>query len=650
MNFEENVNKSVSILKEINRICGFDLIYSESIYTILGLILDPIKFIVFGSFSVGKSTFINSFVFEDRIIPAGIGEVTKKTFVFSYSDNSNTFNEKSFEIDELENLIVSASDPKNEVKIHNKKLQKYTVIDIPGYGGLEEDILIDTIANGCDGADAVFFLFDISKGLSGDDIKKSKIFISNFLENGTTQIWTIFNRLDAEEDKEEKQICKLISQTLSSLNLISEEEISYLDTYEKLSNKKSFALSSKKSLDGYCKNVIKNGKEKILPEDDAIDYLNDSRMPFFKEKFSSFLDKIRKETFIYKIDRNIKDINEVIKIYTKELSEKKEEQIKEKQNLNSKIDLKSAELDFILSTKKNIDDSLMELESFLAKLDSSHQRNEIEKLKHKILDIYEDCLIKSISEYKIIGGETKEQLIDKGIFYANKISKPIIEKFVEDLILDFVKNHSVIQKDITIFNEKNENNKLILLDGIHNKSNFSGEHGFSDFTSAMFDGIAMEIASMIASVIAAAIALFFETRLAVLLVPGIGWALGAVSLAYSIWGATTIGDKIASKVKPVLHESLHQGEFPENLTKALNLQLIENQKVKVRDVIDVAKINIQRLSRLSAKNDDERKSIELKIQELLEEKQVSIVNMESKISKINEELNELLSIRNENYS
>jgi hypothetical protein len=128
------------------------------------------------------------------------------------------------------------------------------------------------------------------------------------------------------------------------------------------------------------------------------------------------------------------------------------------------------------------------------------------------------------------------------------------------------------------------------------------------------------------------------------LIPGVGWVLGGIGLAYSLWDAAGIGEKIAKKVRPEVHKVLYEGEFPKKLTKILHEQLIDKTKIQTRDVIDVVKSNIQILSRLSAENEDEKKSIENEMQKSLIEKNLDISERKSKISNIKGNLESLLKI------
>jgi GTP-binding protein EngB required for normal cell division len=639
MNFRDNVNKATEILKNINITFDDKLDYPESINDLS----NAIKFAVFGSYSVGKSTFINSFVFKERVLPSGIGEITKKTVLFSYSHNlKDLFNKKPFDFNELEKLLKSSTEPLNEVQINNSNLKEYTVVDMPGYGGIAENDLEEIIKKGCNEADAIFFIFDIAKGLSGNDKERSETFISHFLkENSKTQIWIIFNRLDAEEDKTENQICNLIAETLHSLNIISEIEKENLDSYEKLAEKKAFALSAKKSLDGYCQTEIKAGIEKPLSKERANEILEESRMLFFKEKFTISLEKVRIETFVFRLNKNIEYIHNELNIYEKNLDEKIKEKNELEKILSYKFSVKSGEIDFILSTKQKITDELKKIEQFLVYVNDDRRQDDILELKKELLNVYENCLIESISRYQLVGGSSKEQLIEKGIKNANEKAKPTIEKFVEKLVIDFVKNHSCIQNSILTFNEKNSGNQLIALEPINNQANISNENKFSNVTDTMFNEIALEIAGVISSIVAGTIMLFFETRLATLLIPGIGWALASIGLAYSLWSTATLGEKIAEKVKPELKKSLYIGEFPEKLTKTLHEQIIGSYKNKALSVVEITKNDIQILSRLSAKNEDERVLIENEMKESLAERNSDINNYKSKISTVKSKLETL---------
>lgn len=367
MNFKNDVSEATNILGNIKSIYGDGLDYPESIENLS----KAIKFAVFGSYSAGKSTFINSFVFKDKILPAMIGETTKKTVLFSYSHGEQNLcnNEPFFDFDELEKLLKNSTKSLNEIHLNNHNLKDYTVVDVPGYGGKEEKELEEIIKKGCDKADAIFFLFDVSKGLSGDDKEKSEKFISHFLQvDSKTQIWIIFNKLDSEDDKTEKQICNLISETLYSLKIIDEKEIEELDTYEKLSHKKAFALSAKKSLDGYCGSEIKGGIEKPLSKERADEILEESRMPFFREKFDSSLENARIETFIFRLNKDVDYIETKISFYENDLNDKIQEKNQLEQTLNHQIGVKEGEIDFVIRTKKNITNDLAKVEDFLISL------------------------------------------------------------------------------------------------------------------------------------------------------------------------------------------------------------------------------------------------------------------------------------------
>lgn len=640
MDLKSSLNHAVELLNNIKAISNDTFDYPESIDSLAG----AIKFAVFGSYSVGKSTFINAFAFKGRVLPANLGETTKKTVLFSYSQSSeNLFNGEPFDFDKLEEYLTNSTKPFNEVHIKNEHLKDYTVVDIPGYGGIQENDLEEVIKKGCEQADAIFFVFDISKGLSGDDKEKSKNFISHFLKaDSKTQIWIIFNKLDAESDKTEEQICKLISETLCSLELMGSDNI--LDSYEKLADKKAFAVSAKKALDGYCHCEIISGEEEAISAEQAEKYLKRSRMPFFKEKFDSSLENARKETFIFRLNKNISYICYELTTYENNLKQKIQQRDDLVRSLSEKADIKQEHIKFIDDTKLNITRDLSGIEDFLVYLDHNQRKVEIEKLKSELLEIYENCLLKSISKYQPIGGDSKEKLVEKGLKNGTTQAMPIMEKFVTNLITKFVNDHEKIQSHISTFNQR-YNNPLIKLENINKQGNYDAKDGkFDNVSNAMFDEIAKEIAAVISAIIAGIVATFFETRLATLLIPGIGWALGAIGLAYSIWSAATIGEQIAKKVKPELRKSLYEGEFPVILTKTLHKQLIENHKVQAQNVIDIAKNNIQILSRMSAQNEDEKRAIENEMKKSLAEKNIEISHQETKISHIKENLEVLTNI------
>jgi signal recognition particle receptor subunit beta len=548
-------------------------------------ILTPVKLAVFASFSVGKSTFLNAFIFKDRVLHMGIGETTKKVFSISYGD-VNTYNNKPFkDMRELSERIKTENDQDPaagpwfiDIKANLDNLQDLVVIDTPGFGGLKEEKLNDAISIACKEADGFLFLFDVAKGASADDIEKYKKYIEIY--DKKTTIWTIFNKLDAEDDKTEVQICSLIAKTLVDINVIEASEQAKYDSYEKLATKKAFAISSKKFLDASAGTVIKGGGEKKIDEKECKNLLLESRGKFFSERFYSEITqnkllvlKNRIHDCVDEIDINISTLNNALTNSTSEREYLEKNMLEDINFLNT--DLATAN-----KAKTDLVKLVPELKSIIDYLNSFSFEQSISAVKVKMIHSLEINILDELKKYQLIGGDSTEVLVSRGVKNAEKGFSKIIQDEFAPTFQNIASLVAKISTSVDLYNKNSKHKqKLQSINAlkyeqlgqmtleIKNKTHDFVVDENDTIGDAVINTILGTIGAVIAGLVAEYVAAFIAQRLAVVLIPGLGWAIGGVLLLISIFGGKNVGDILVEKVTPKLRELLSKEVAPEIATK-----------------------------------------------------------------------------------
>jgi signal recognition particle receptor subunit beta len=546
-------------------------------------ILTPVKLAVFASFAAGKSTFLNALIFKDRVLHMGIGESTKKVFSINYGD-VNTYNNEPFkDMRELSERIETENDqdPAAEpwfidIKANLNNLQDLVVIDTPGFGGLKEEKLIDAISIACKEADGFLFLFDVAKGASADDIEKYKKYIEIY--DKKTTIWTIFNKLDAEDDKTEVQICSLIAKTLVDINVIEASEQAKYDSYEKLVTKRAFAISSKKFLDASAGTVIKGGGEKKIDEKECKNLLLESRGKFFSERFYSEITqnkllvlKNRIHDCVDEIDINISTLNNALTNSTSEREYLEKNMLEDINFLNT--DLATAN-----KAKTDLVKLVPELKSIIDYLNSFSFEQSINAVKVKMIHSLEINILDELKKYQLIGGDSAEVLVSRGVKNAEKGFSKIIQDELAPTFQNIASLVANISTSIDLYNKNSKHKQKLqsinalkyeqlgqmILD-IKNKTHDLVVDDAIDET--VINTILGTIGAVIAGLVATQVAAFIAQRLAVVLIPGLGFAIGGVLLLISIFGGKSTGDILVEKVTPKLRELLSKEVAPEIATK-----------------------------------------------------------------------------------
>lgn len=125
--------------------------------------------------------------------------------------------------------------------------------------------------------------------------------MSNFGKHITNiPFWTIFNKLDSEEDRSEKELCELMANTLIGLSILKENELSSFVTFEQLASQNAFALSSKKALKSYDNSFDLTKRGELLKS---------SRFEFFENEFFKKIPKAKIDVFCKKVAECITHFN-----------------------------------------------------------------------------------------------------------------------------------------------------------------------------------------------------------------------------------------------------------------------------------------------------------------------------------------------------
>ena len=315
-----------SFFKNLNNIVAdrtFNFNIEDIYFELTGLIdkfsRDTIKISVFSEVSSGKSTFLNTLVFNKPILESKIGETTAKIFHIKYGDRytiNGIEKENLLEIKEQiakENRInlemmtenQDLMDTQSVITLPHENLKKgIELYDTPGFASIKEKKILAMLKEVVSQSDAIILLLDISQGIK----ESERLFIKKILHNiQINKRFIVLNKYDSvvnEDDlaiksKEEiaQEIAVLIEEIESTLQMLQD------DTTQKIN---SFYLSAKKALVGKIQN-------------DAFK-LQQSRFPIFEEAFWKRVVEAKDEVF----EENIKAFDRVKKSVNEELKKERE--------------------------------------------------------------------------------------------------------------------------------------------------------------------------------------------------------------------------------------------------------------------------------------------------------------------------------------
>ena len=351
-----------------NRIFNYNI--KDIIFELTGLIdkfsRDTIKISVFSEVSSGKSTFLNTLVFNKPILESKIGETTAKIFHIKYGEKytiNGIEKESLLEIKEqialenrqnLDRMIENKSLTETQSVItlpHENLKQGIELYDTPGFASIKEKKILTMLKEVVSTSDASILLLDISQGIK----ESERLFIKKILHNiQTNKRFIVLNKYDSiinEDDliiksKEEinQEIKMLIADIENSLQMLQ---------YDSTKKINSFYLSAKKALVG----KIQNDTHK----------LEQSRFPLFEDVFWKRVIEAKDEVFI----ENIKAFNRV-RYNFKEILKKEREILQKKEY---ELERKLA---FSINNQRNI----LILQRYIAKLNElkSKSKNRRENL------------------------------------------------------------------------------------------------------------------------------------------------------------------------------------------------------------------------------------------------------------------------------
>jgi len=202
---------------------------------------------VIGSFSVGKSSFVNTLSGKE-IVPYDTSKTTSVPMLIAKDDDRiiiNTFFSKivNLKIDYLDSIIDQVRHNPDidyrryiEFIVLNYKGFPYentTFVDTPGYSGGDEDYKISKSM--IDISDAVIFLFDASKGSLTDE----DLYILEYAKSQKADIFVVANKIDKVWWEDRQEILDLAKKSLKNRNIDVGRNICYFSNdsnYEKQIN------------------------------------------------------------------------------------------------------------------------------------------------------------------------------------------------------------------------------------------------------------------------------------------------------------------------------------------------------------------------------------------------------------------------------
>ncbi len=318
-----------------DRVVNFNI--KDIIFELTGLIdkfsRDTIKISVFSEVSSGKSTFLNTLVFNKSILESKIGETTAKIFHIKYGDKysiNGIEKETLLEVKEqiaienrqnLDKMIKNQSltETQSIITLPHKNLkQGIELYDTPGFASIKEKKILTMLKEVVSKSDASILLLDISQGIK----ESERLFIKKILHNiQTNKRFIVLNKYDSivsEDDliiksKEEieEEIKTLITDIESTLQMLQDNSRQQIN---------SFYLSAKKALVGKMQKDTHR--------------LEQSRFPIFEEVFWKRVIEAKDEVF----EENIKAFKRA-KYNFKETLQKERYILQKKQH---KLELKLA--------------------------------------------------------------------------------------------------------------------------------------------------------------------------------------------------------------------------------------------------------------------------------------------------------------------
>ena len=327
----EEVELFLNNLNTIVKDRTFDFNIEDITFELTGLIdkfsRDTIKISIFSEVSSGKSTFLNSLVFNQPILESKIGETTAKIFHIQYGDRYSINGVEKESLLEIKEQIALENHNNLTMMMENKKItqtqsiitlphenlkQGIELYDTPGFASIKERKILTMLKEVVSKSDAIILLLDISQGIK----ESERLFIKKILHNiQTNKRFIVLNKHDSILSEDDLAI-KSKEEINQEISMLIEEIEETLQTLQDDSTQKinSFYLSAKKALVGKVQNDSKK--------------LEESRFPIFEEIFWKRVVEAKDEVFEDNIEtfkRVQERFKETLKREKRILQEKREQ-------------------------------------------------------------------------------------------------------------------------------------------------------------------------------------------------------------------------------------------------------------------------------------------------------------------------------------
>ena len=532
---------------------------------------------VMATVSNGKSTFLNALVFENQVLDAKSGETTATLFEIKYGKKYkinekelNSLEELKKEIQNINRELLKKLKEGSEfktiiVEIPNEKLKNIVLLDTPGYGSINENIMKKILIEASKKSDAIVLILDISQGLKQEDKK----FLEEIKENNLIdKTFIVLNKIDAvinEDDKELKSEEELKKEIEDVINKTKEEVNKIISTNH------IYALSAKKALVG----KLKNNKEK----------LKESKFESFERIFWEESIKLKQNKFKYEINYFNRLKNEFCKELKSLIKNRIDRYGNLKDLLNACPDIK---IEMEIETLKNKQELLSQALNF--QLDKEKDK----KFKEKVFDTLRSDLryrLDDVGFFESFSEDNWNYAIKRGLEdFEKDFSKIFVEDYFKPilfLIQDNVYRANDIIKEINIIIDElsrltsNDLKKFDLIE-LDFKINSKGEIEYSskEFVNLLEDLGFSAAAGAAGFGVGMALELI-AGRLITFSIPVIGWILGIAAAGYTLY-------KQSQKSEEILRMVINE-------IKPQILELINDKQNQIKDnLIDVSKDAVQR--------------------------------------------------------
>ena len=322
---------------------------------------DKVRISVIAEVSNGKSTFLNALVFKDKILEARIGETTARLYHISYAPNyfvkykgkeqrfSNLEEIKEY-IKKLNEETLKKAETQKEtggkvLTISEDELSVYIymplenlkhgieIIDTPGFGTLNEELMMKFIQKAINESDAVITIFEISQGMKKSEHEKFSKLLAMIRPD---KRYIVFNKVDAyEEDSQNFE--RVGRDVINKMNKILKEQ-NYSGVIEP---KQLFYLSAKLALQGFMGS-------------------NDERVQKYKKKFEEFEEVFWNDVINYKQNEFLSAKKETFKRVKKIVKDEIDSIYK---NLSEQLQALKSEKESVLREQEKINKMAVSLEN-----------------------------------------------------------------------------------------------------------------------------------------------------------------------------------------------------------------------------------------------------------------------------------------------